>query len=471
MALLLYIYCLLWLGFLCCIHNPGERWNQADVDRVVQPPRQQRRQEPLCAAAVPLEGDQQVQRGGRHGGLEQDALQGGRAPGPRRESCGLSGCLSSIYMSIYLSIYFMIYLFHLFLLSINLLYLYISLSLCITYVMYLTKSIFSLLSLFHLSICQPVYLSVYIYNAVPPRMGLRLIRRVSIFFIRLLARFRTDSSRGPSIVLFYFVWFLFALLRQVVIKYVPYVGDSKRALDEYTSEIFMGGKNTISMHNTCEDSLLASPLIFDLVIMAELCERIQVMIFCSFFFFCASIRSSSCSLCRLVLMVWCDVVIWCISIPFHRISLSPSLLLGFVCMFWLKLIVVSILSIVCRLKGVVVSLVAIFFIAWPTAANFTGEIKNQSQIKPLSILRSFCTSIPNHLWMILLLHIYIHVYIYMWHFSPHGMVGSVFIYLLSEKSDATASRSFVRWSSRCPAVCLFVCLSAPSPPPAPSPVH
>ncbi len=28
----------------------------------------------------------------------------------------------------------------------------------------------------------------------------------------------------------------------VVIKYVPYVGDSKRAMDEYTSEIFMGGK-------------------------------------------------------------------------------------------------------------------------------------------------------------------------------------------------------------------------------------
>lgn len=63
---------------------------------------------------------------------------------------------------------------------------------------------------------------------------------------------------------------------QVVIKYVPYVGDSKRALDEYTSEIFMGGRNTIAMHNTCEDSLLASPLIYDLVILAELCERIQV---------------------------------------------------------------------------------------------------------------------------------------------------------------------------------------------------
>jgi myo-inositol-1-phosphate synthase len=62
----------------------------------------------------------------------------------------------------------------------------------------------------------------------------------------------------------------------VVIKYVPYVGDSKRALDEYTSRIFMGGTNTIAMHNTCEDSLLAAPLIIDLVVVAELCERIRV---------------------------------------------------------------------------------------------------------------------------------------------------------------------------------------------------
>lgn len=62
----------------------------------------------------------------------------------------------------------------------------------------------------------------------------------------------------------------------VVIKYVPYVADSKRAMDEYTSEIFMGGKNTIVMHNTCEDSLLATPLIYDLVILAEICERIKV---------------------------------------------------------------------------------------------------------------------------------------------------------------------------------------------------
>lgn len=62
----------------------------------------------------------------------------------------------------------------------------------------------------------------------------------------------------------------------VVIKYMPYVGDSKRAMDEYTSEIFMGGTNTIVMHNTCEDSLLATPLILDLVILAELCGRIRI---------------------------------------------------------------------------------------------------------------------------------------------------------------------------------------------------
>jgi len=60
----------------------------------------------------------------------------------------------------------------------------------------------------------------------------------------------------------------------VVIKYVPAVKDSKRAMDEYTSRIFLGGTNTIAMHNTCEDSLLAAPLIIDLVVLTELMERI-----------------------------------------------------------------------------------------------------------------------------------------------------------------------------------------------------
>ena len=49
---------------------------------------------------------------------------------------------------------------------------------------------------------------------------------------------------------------------------------AQRALDEYYCEIFMGGRQTIAMHNTCEDSLLASPLIIDLCILAELLTRV-----------------------------------------------------------------------------------------------------------------------------------------------------------------------------------------------------
>lgn len=62
----------------------------------------------------------------------------------------------------------------------------------------------------------------------------------------------------------------------VVIKYVPYVGDSKRALDEYSSEIFLGGLNTISTYNVCEDSLLATPIMIDLVVLGEFLSRVQV---------------------------------------------------------------------------------------------------------------------------------------------------------------------------------------------------
>lgn len=62
----------------------------------------------------------------------------------------------------------------------------------------------------------------------------------------------------------------------VVIKYVPYVGDSKRALDEYTSELMLGGTNTLVLHNTCEDSLLAAPIMLDLALLTELCERVSL---------------------------------------------------------------------------------------------------------------------------------------------------------------------------------------------------
>ena len=61
----------------------------------------------------------------------------------------------------------------------------------------------------------------------------------------------------------------------VVIKYVPAVGDSKRALDEYECEIFLGGRQSIAIYNICQDSLLATPLILDLVLVAELATRIQ----------------------------------------------------------------------------------------------------------------------------------------------------------------------------------------------------
>lgn len=62
----------------------------------------------------------------------------------------------------------------------------------------------------------------------------------------------------------------------IVIKYLPYVGDSKRAMDEYAFQIFMGGQQTVVMHNTCEDSLLAAPLILDLVILTELSQRLHI---------------------------------------------------------------------------------------------------------------------------------------------------------------------------------------------------
>jgi myo-inositol-1-phosphate synthase len=62
----------------------------------------------------------------------------------------------------------------------------------------------------------------------------------------------------------------------IVIKYVPTVGDSKRAMDEYTADIFMNGAQTVVVHNTCEDSLLAAPIILDLVLFMELLQRIHV---------------------------------------------------------------------------------------------------------------------------------------------------------------------------------------------------
>ena len=62
----------------------------------------------------------------------------------------------------------------------------------------------------------------------------------------------------------------------VVIKYIPAVGDSKRAMDEYYSELFLNGKHTLVMHNTCEDSLLAVPLILDIILFGEFFSRLSI---------------------------------------------------------------------------------------------------------------------------------------------------------------------------------------------------
>jgi len=46
-------------------------------------------------------------------------------------------------------------------------------------------------------------------------------------------------------------------------------------MDEYVSEIFLGGSHVLTLYNVCEDSLLAAPLILDLMVLTELFERIE----------------------------------------------------------------------------------------------------------------------------------------------------------------------------------------------------
>ena len=62
----------------------------------------------------------------------------------------------------------------------------------------------------------------------------------------------------------------------VIIRYIPFVGDSKRAIDEYSSLIFMNGVNTIMSYNICEDSLLAVPIMIDMLVLGELFTRMKV---------------------------------------------------------------------------------------------------------------------------------------------------------------------------------------------------
>jgi myo-inositol-1-phosphate synthase len=63
---------------------------------------------------------------------------------------------------------------------------------------------------------------------------------------------------------------------EVVIKYVPHVKDDKRAWDEYVAEIFMGGEQIMSTYTICPDSLLAVPIMIDLIVFAEWMSRMSI---------------------------------------------------------------------------------------------------------------------------------------------------------------------------------------------------
>ena len=76
----------------------------------------------------------------------------------------------------------------------------------------------------------------------------------------------------------------------VVIKYVPYVADSKRAMDEYTSEIFMGGLNTIVLHNTCEVCCKCLSVINLWLILIIPCPRIPFLQLPSFWILSSWLR-------------------------------------------------------------------------------------------------------------------------------------------------------------------------------------
>ncbi len=63
---------------------------------------------------------------------------------------------------------------------------------------------------------------------------------------------------------------------EIVIKYVPSVGDHKRALDEYLSDICMEEQQSLVVYNVCPDSLLCVSLMLDLVLFSDWLSRIRV---------------------------------------------------------------------------------------------------------------------------------------------------------------------------------------------------
>ena len=62
----------------------------------------------------------------------------------------------------------------------------------------------------------------------------------------------------------------------VRIDYVRAAGDTKRAIDEYSSELVFGKRHNLVLYNTCEDSFLAVPLMYDIIVFAELFTRVTI---------------------------------------------------------------------------------------------------------------------------------------------------------------------------------------------------
>lgn len=60
---------------------------------------------------------------------------------------------------------------------------------------------------------------------------------------------------------------------KVCIEYMPYVGDSKRAIDEYIAEILLGNDYLLNAYTICEDTLLAVPVMLDLVLCTDLVQN------------------------------------------------------------------------------------------------------------------------------------------------------------------------------------------------------
>jgi myo-inositol-1-phosphate synthase len=62
----------------------------------------------------------------------------------------------------------------------------------------------------------------------------------------------------------------------VVIKYVKPAGDNKKALDEYVSQVFLDSEMTMNIATVCPDSMLAVPIMLDLVLIGDWLSRLRL---------------------------------------------------------------------------------------------------------------------------------------------------------------------------------------------------